>query len=139
MLNSWVVVLGLFLVLASPSCTRTQAMAQVLPKGLEGWKQQCGLLWVVKVQGGEGVRFRISGKAGDLLDYGGGFQVEEHQLASSFCRTDAPVQAAFHCLLDSEKGGPVTGQLEAWYLGTLLQTWTLPGVRHFEAQVVLPL
>ncbi|WP_316412237.1 hypothetical protein [Mesoterricola silvestris] len=132
------VIPGLLLVMGPPACTRTRAVAQVLPKGLEGWKRQCGLLWVVRVQGGEGVRFRISGRFGNLLDYGGGFTVDDHQLASSFCRTDAPVQAAFHCILDSEKGGPVTGQLEAWYLGALLKTWTLRGVRHFEAQVALP-
>ena len=135
---------GLFLVsvlvllMGFPACTRARPIPGELPRGLEGWKQQCGLLWVLTPRKDDRIRIRITSKEGGQVDYGTGFLVDEHRLASSFCRTDLPVVAAFHCLLDAEGGAPFSGHLEAWFQGRLLQAWTIPDTLYFEAGVVLP-
>ena len=52
------------------------------PKGLEAWKQQCGLLWVLSPRAGDPIRIRITGKGGETLDCGQGFPVDGHRLGT---------------------------------------------------------
>ena len=133
-----VLVSMLTLVLVAPACTRARPVPGELPKGLEGWKQQCGLLWILTPRKDDRIRIRITGKAGSQVDYGTGFLVDEHRLASSFCKSDCPVVAVFHCVIEAEGEAQFSGNLEAWFQGKLLQAWTIPSSRHFEAGVVLP-
>lgn len=128
----------LALMLGAPACTRVRPSPGDLPKGLEGWKRQCGLLWVLTARDGDRIRIRITGKDGGLVDYGTGFLVDERRLASAFCRTDHPGLAGYHCVLESEGGAPFSGRLEAWYQGGLLRAWDIPSTRHFDALAVLP-
>jgi len=136
--RDWFLVSMLCLMPLASACTRARPLPGVPPKGLEGWKQQCGLLWVLTPGSGDRVRLRITGKDGGEMDYGTGFLVDGHRLASSFCKSDMPVLATFHCRLEAEGDAPFSGRLEAWYQGRMLQAWTLPGSRQFDAWVALP-
>jgi hypothetical protein len=90
------------------------------------------------VAGNDPIRIRITSKSGELQDYGGGFLVENHRLASSFCRTDSPVITEFQCALNSADETPFSGSLEAWYRGKHLQTWSITRTCRFQAIAVLP-
>ncbi|GEM_PF-2599335 len=136
--SSSVLALPILLLGAAPACTRPGLVPRDAPRKVEEWKQQCGLLWILVLEKDEPVRIRITGKGGETLDYGGGFVIGNHHLASSFCRTDLLVLETFRCRIDAGDGALLSGRLEAWFNGNLLQTWALTGVRHYDASAGLP-
>jgi len=126
------------MLLVSPACIRPEGKPARNQRPVEDWKQQCGLLWILSLDSQDRPSLQITGKGGELLDYGGGFTFDNRHLASSFCRTDILAVKTFHCIIDLERPAPASATLEAWFQGQLLQSWTLPRVRHFEATVTLP-
>jgi hypothetical protein len=121
------------------------SMACISPEGrhrenvasIQAWKDNCGLLWIVNTDPMVRLNLQITSPAGVMENYGSGTLVESKHLVSSFCRTQWTPVKRFTMLLTSRDRLPISGNVEAWFNGKLLDTFTFDRTTTFHASIAI--